>query len=38
VLRREGRKLNPLEHGALPDPVHRAIEELSRRIEKLEKK
>ncbi|MFA4858575.1 MAG: serine O-acetyltransferase [Candidatus Margulisiibacteriota bacterium] len=37
IMKREGRKLNPLEHGALPDPVHKAIEELSRRIEKLEK-
>jgi serine O-acetyltransferase len=38
VMKREGRKLNPLEPGALPDPVHKAMEELARRIEKLEKK
>jgi len=38
TLKREGRKLKPLEHGALPDPVHKAIDELARRIEKLEKK
>lgn len=38
IVKREGRKLNPLQHGALPDPVHRVIDELTRRIEKLEKK
>lgn len=38
TIRREGRKLDPLEHGALPDPVHKAIDELSRRITGLEKK
>ena len=38
TIRREGRKLAPLEHGALPDPVHKAIDELSQRIAALEKK
>jgi hypothetical protein len=30
--------LEPLEHGALPDPVHKAIEELNNRIKALESK
>lgn len=38
TIRREGRKLEPLEHGALPDPVHKAIDELNQRIKALEKK
>ncbi len=38
VVRKEGRKLGPLEHGALPDPVHKAIDELNTRIKKLEEK
>jgi len=38
TIRREGRKLAPLEHGALPDPVHKAIDELNKRITALEKK
>lgn len=38
TIKREGRKLAPLEHGALPDPVHAAIDELKKRIEKLEAK
>lgn len=38
TIRREGRKLAPLEHGALPDPVHKAIDELNQRIKALEEK
>lgn len=38
IVRREGRKLEPLEHGALPDPVHKAIDDLNRRIKALEAK
>lgn len=38
TIRREGRRLEPLEHGALPDPVHKAIEELNQRIKVLEDK
>ena len=38
TIKREGRKLGPLEHGALPDPIHNAVDELRRRIENLEKK
>lgn len=38
TIKREGRRLAPLEHGALPDPVHAAIDELKKRIEKLEAK
>jgi serine O-acetyltransferase len=38
IVRREGRKLAPLEHGALPDPVHKAIDELNQRVKALEKK
>ncbi|MFH1541882.1 MAG: serine O-acetyltransferase [bacterium] len=37
-IRREGRKLDPLEHGALPDPVHKALDELNGRIKALEEK
>ena len=38
TVRREGRKLSPLEHGALPDPVHKALEELNNRLRSLEEK
>jgi serine O-acetyltransferase len=38
TVKREGRRLAPLEHGALPDPVHAAFDELKKRIEALEKK
>ena len=38
TIRREGRRLDPLEHGALPDPVHKAIDELNSRIKALEEK
>jgi serine O-acetyltransferase len=38
ILKREGRKLDPLEHGALPDPIHAAIDELNNRIKALEEK
>jgi len=38
IIKREGRRLDPLEHGALPDPVHKAIEELNNRIKALESK
>jgi serine O-acetyltransferase len=37
-IRREGRRLDPLEHGALPDPVHKALGELMQRVEELEKR
>ena len=32
IIRREGRKLAPLEHGSLPDPVHRAFDELNQSL------
>jgi len=38
IIRREGRKLGPLEHGSLPDPVHKAFDELNNRIKALEEK
>lgn len=38
IIRREGRKLAPLEHGSLPDPVHKAFDELNNRIKALEEK
>ena len=38
TVKKEGRRLDPLEHGALPDPVHAAIDELNKRIANLEKK
>ena len=38
ILKQEGRKLEPLEHGALPDPIHKAIDELNQRIKALEEK
>ena len=38
IIRREGRKLAPLEHGSLPDPVHRAFDELNQRLKALEEK
>jgi serine O-acetyltransferase len=38
IMKQEGRRLDPLEHGALPDPVHRAIDELNNRIKALEEK
>jgi len=38
TVKREGRKLDPLEHGALPDPMHNAIDELNKRLTILEKK
>jgi serine O-acetyltransferase len=38
VVKREGRKVGPLEHGALPDPIHKAIEELNNRLKSLEEK
>ena len=34
----EGKRLGPLDHGQLPDPVGRALESLQTRIEALEKK
>jgi len=34
----EGRKLGPLEHGALPDPFEKALQEIRKRIDELEKK
>ncbi|MBU0672203.1 MAG: serine O-acetyltransferase [Candidatus Margulisbacteria bacterium] len=38
TIKREGRRLAPLEHGALPDPVHKAIDELNTRLKVLEEK
>jgi serine O-acetyltransferase len=38
VIIREGKKVDPLAHGDLPDPVGKALEELQKRIEQLEKK
>lgn len=38
ILKQEGRRLDPLEHGALPDPVHRALDELNTRLKALEEK
>jgi len=38
VVVRDGVKINPLEHGDLPDPVGKAIEDLQKRVEELEKK
>ncbi len=37
-VRLEGRRLDPLEHGALPDPIHAALEDIRRRVEALEQK
>ena len=38
VIKRDGRRLEPLEHGALPDPIHKAIDELTNRVRALEEK
>jgi serine O-acetyltransferase len=38
IIKKEGRRLGPLEHGALPDPVHKAIDDLNQRIKALEAK
>ncbi|OGC28973.1 serine O-acetyltransferase [candidate division WOR-1 bacterium RIFOXYB2_FULL_48_7] len=38
ICKIEGRRLDPLEHGALPDPIHRAIDELNNRLKALEEK
>ena len=38
IVRREGRRLDPLEHGALPDPIHKALDDLNNRIKALEEK
>ena len=38
ILKQEGRRLDPLEHGALPDPIHKAIDDLNTRIKLLEEK
>lgn len=38
ILRQEGRRLDPLEHGALPDPIHRAFDDLNNRVKALEAK
>jgi len=38
VVARGGVKINPLEHGDLPDPVGKALEDLQNRIQALEKK
>lgn len=36
VIKLEGRRLDPLEHGALPDPIHKALDDLNNRIKALE--
>ncbi|MGB9613709.1 MAG: serine O-acetyltransferase, partial [Candidatus Margulisiibacteriota bacterium] len=38
IVKQEGRKLEPLEHGALPDPIHQVLNELNDRIKALEEK
>lgn len=38
VIKLEGRRLDPLEHGALPDPIHKALDDLNNRIKALEEK
>ena len=38
ILKLEGRRLGPLEHGALPDPIHEVLDDLSRRVRALEEK
>ncbi len=38
VIVRDGKKVDPLEHSDLPDPVGKSIEDLQKRIEELEKK
>jgi serine O-acetyltransferase len=38
IVKQHGRRLEPLEHGALPDPIHRVIGELNRRLKILEEK
>jgi len=38
VIKRDGRRLEPLEHGALPDPIHKAIDELTNKVNALEAK
>lgn len=38
VVVRDGVKINPLEHGDLPDPVGKMIDDLQSRIAELEKK
>ena len=34
----EGKKVGSLEHGALPDPIGRALDEMKKRVDELEKK
>jgi len=38
IVALEGKKIEPLAHGELPDPVGKALEEMSQRIAKLESK
>jgi len=38
VVVREGRKVSPLEHSDLPDPVGKSLEDLQKRVEELESK
>jgi len=38
TIKRDGRKLGPLEHGALPDPIHSVLDEMNERLKKLEAK
>ena len=38
VIVREGKRVEPLEHGDLPDPVGKALDDLQKRVDQLEKK
>jgi serine O-acetyltransferase len=38
IVKRDGRRLDPLEHGALPDPIHQVIDDLNQRVKALEEK
>ena len=38
IIVKEGKKVEALEHGDLPDPVGKALEELASRLDRLEKK
>jgi len=38
IVRMEGRKVEPLAHGELPDPIAKALEEMNNKIASLERK
>ncbi len=38
IIIRDGKKVDPLEHADLPDPVGKALDEMQKRIEELERK